>query len=63
MKELEDILDDREKRVKKPKEFIKNIYKLDINDDDDDCDCCYYEDCYYDCGDCDYYDEEGDLDE
>lgn len=42
IKELEDILNDRENRVKKLKDYIKDIWQLDINDNDED------EDDYYD---------------
>lgn len=36
IKELEDILNDRENRVKKLKDYIKDIWQLDINDNDED---------------------------
>lgn len=42
IKELEDILNDRENRVKKLKDYIKDIWQLDINNNDE------YEDDYYD---------------
>lgn len=42
IKELDDILNDRDNRVKKLKDYIKNIWQLDINDEDED------EDDYYD---------------
>lgn len=35
IKELDDILQDKDKRVEKIKEFIANIYDIDITDDDD----------------------------
>lgn len=35
IKELDDILSDKGKRVQKIKEFVANIYDIDINDDDD----------------------------
>lgn len=35
IKELEDILNDRENRVKKLKDYIENIWNLDIQDDED----------------------------
>lgn len=36
IKELDDILSDKDKRVQKIKEFVANIYDIDVNDDDDD---------------------------
>lgn len=36
IKELDDNLQDKEKRWKKVKEYIANIYELDLNDDYDD---------------------------
>ena len=36
IKELEDILNDRENRVKKLKDYIKDIWQLGINDNDED---------------------------
>lgn len=35
IKELDDILQDKEGRVAKLKQFIANIYDIDINDDED----------------------------
>lgn len=35
IKELEDILNDRENRVEKLKDYIKDIWNLDIQDDED----------------------------
>lgn len=42
IKELDDILQDKEGRVKKLKEFVANIYDIDLNEDDEDYD--YYDD-------------------
>lgn len=42
IKELDDILKDKDKRVKKLKEFVANIYNIDINDDEEDYDDFYY---------------------
>ena len=44
IKELDDILQDKDERVKKLKEFVANIYNIDINDDADEED---YDDFYY----------------
>lgn len=38
IKELDDILQDKEGRVKKLKEFVANIYDIDLNEDDEDYD-------------------------
>lgn len=38
IKELDDILQDREGRVKKLKEFVANIYNIDLDEDDEDYD-------------------------
>lgn len=38
IKEIEAVLEDREHRLTKLKEFIRHIYELDIDDDDDDWD-------------------------
>mgnify|MGYP004502820961 FL=1 len=42
IKELDDILQDKEGRVKKLKEFVANIYNIDLDEDDEDYD--YYDD-------------------
>lgn len=42
IKELDDILQDKKGRVKKLKEFVANIYDIDLNEDDEDYD--YYDD-------------------
>lgn len=42
IKELDDILQDKEGRVKKLKEFVANIYNIELNEDDEDYD--YYDD-------------------
>lgn len=42
IKELDDILQDKEGRVKKLKEFVANIYDIDLNEADEDYD--YYDD-------------------
>lgn len=42
IKELDDILQDKEGRVKKLKEFVANIYNIDLAEDDEDYD--YYDD-------------------
>lgn len=36
IKELDDLLHDKEKRWKKVNQYIKNIYDLDLDEDDDD---------------------------
>ncbi len=41
IKELDNLLQDKEKRWNKVKQYIKNIYDLDLDEDDDD---DYYED-------------------
>lgn len=41
IKELDDLLQDKEKRWKKVNQYIKNIYDLDLEEDEDD---DYYED-------------------
>ena len=38
IKELDDILQDKEGRVKKLKEFVANIYNIDLDEDDEDYD-------------------------
>lgn len=42
IKELDNILQDKEGRVKKLKEFVANIYNIDLDEDDEDYD--YYDD-------------------
>lgn len=42
IKELDDILQDKEGRVKKLKEFVANIYNINLDEDDEDYD--YYDD-------------------
>lgn len=42
IKELDDILQDKEGRVKKLKEFVANIYNIDLDEGDEDYD--YYDD-------------------
>ncbi len=44
IKKLDDILQDKDNRVRKLKEFVANIYNIDVNDDDDEED---YDDFYY----------------
>lgn len=37
LEKLTDLIEDREKRVEKLKEFIANLYELDLEEDYDDC--------------------------
>lgn len=44
IKELDNLLQDKEKRWGKVKDFIKNIYEIDIDDDEDEDEYYYNED-------------------
>lgn len=39
IKELDDLLQDKEKRWKKIKDYVANIYEIDLDDEEDDYEC------------------------